>query len=148
GGNVGLSQAFHGHLWVQAVGGFRRTWSRNDPALPTDLSNREWYLRPAIGGDLEAIRSSFKVEVELARRAYASADPADHSHFGRQDQRGELVVDFTRAVRGRIGSETRFTRSWWSSNIPAAVQDDDAFDDMELRSGLVWNWERAKRHQP
>jgi hypothetical protein len=148
GANVGLSQAFPAQLWVQAVGGFRRTWSRNDPALPTDLSNREWYIRPAIGGNLEPIQSSFKIEVELARRDYLSADPADHSHFGRQDHRGELVVDLTRAIGGRVASETRFTRRWWSSNIPAAAQDDDSFDDMELRSGLVWNWDRAKRHEP
>jgi hypothetical protein len=148
GGSVGLSQAFPEQLWVQAVGGFRRTWSRNDPALPTDLSNREWYIRPAIGGDLKPLQSSFKIEVELARRTYLSAEPADHSHFGRQDRRGELVVDVTRAIAGRVASETRFARRWWSSNIPAAVQDDDSFDDMELRSGLVWNWDRAKRHEP
>jgi len=147
GGNLGVSQAIPGHLWIQGVGGYRRTWSRNEPGVPTDLSNREWFVRPALGGNLNPLRSTFKLEVELAWRDYTSPDPADANHFGRRDQRGELVFELSRSIAG-VGSETRLSHTWWSSNIPDATQDDNAYIDTEIRTGLVWTWDRAKKSEP
>ena len=148
GANAGLEHSLTSQIGMGITGGYRHTWSQNTPGLPTDLSNREWFFQPSIYAGSKSLLLTLRVGAELAWRHYTSQDPADHSHFGRNDRRSDLEIELTRSLVRSVAADVHYVRRWWHSNIPQAAFDEDAFSDTEVRGGLVWSWDRSKESTP
>lgn len=127
-------------------GGYRRLTSRNDPYLGSDLSYREWTLRSAV----ECARC-FGAPVRLRAQArhdwthYTSSDPTDNSHFGREDGEWELGAGARYALTTHLDWEAVVARAWRQTNasLSAAFSDEEgAFHDTFVTTGLAWRWTR------
>lgn len=125
-------------------GGYRRLTSRNDPYLGSDLSYREWTLRSAV-----ECTQCLGAPVRLRAQArhdwthYTSSDPTDNSHFGREDEEWELGTGARYALTSHLDWEAGVTRAWRRTNasLSAAFSEEEgAFHDTFVTTGLAWRW--------
>jgi hypothetical protein len=148
GGGAGLSQALTPGARISVSGSFARTRSRNDPLVPTDLSNREWGVQSRLETRSERTGSGIAVEGEMGWRHYTSADPADQSHFGRSDRLWSVSVELTQTLKGSLASTTRFAHRSSLANQATVGADDDTFTDSEVQTGLLWSRSNVRRTSP
>jgi hypothetical protein len=148
GGSGGFSQALAPGVRISVSGSFARTRSRNDPLVPTDLSNREWGAWSRLEMHSERTGSGIAIEGEMGWRHYTSIDPADHSYFGRTDRLSGVSVELTQTLKGALASTTRFAYRSSLANQPTAGADDDTFTDSEVQTGLLWSRSNVRRAGP
>ncbi len=147
GGSAGLALSVTPGLRLGLLGGYGKTWSRNEPGLPTDLSNRERTLSWWLEGRSAALAATLRVALGLGWRHYTSSDPQDDTHFGRDDRRGSVEVELTRGLPGSLASVTRLVRRW-RTDLPDGDFDEDAFSDTEMQTGLRWSRDTARSKTP
>ena len=148
GGSAAVSQSLPLGWRIGLGGGYRWTRSRNDPASPVDLSNREWTLSGRLKAASDRLAAALEVDLEIGWRHYTSSDPADVTHFGRDDRVAGVSVALTRELAGSLASVTRFTRGLRTANIPVGSSDDEAFSDAEIQTGILWSQSAAKGTAP
>jgi hypothetical protein len=148
GGDVGIAQALPRGARFGLSGGYARTRSRNDPASPTDLSNREWTLSSWLEARSNRMATTLGLWFQLGWRHYASSEPADGSHFGRVDNSTALELRLTRDLGGALAWVTRLAPQSRTANIQVGSADDGAFSDAEIQSGIRWSHSLAKQAKP
>ena len=99
-------------LRFELEGGYRRSRSRNEPDLGSDLSYREWTLRPGLRAREVAGISEARLLFERNWRHYTSDDPDDEDHFGRDDAIAEIRAGVVRQLYARLSATASFARSW------------------------------------
>jgi len=139
GATMGLAGSLSPDFRLGARGGYRRTWSRNQPGIASDLSNREWIVAPWLAAHPRLV--SIRLDVETSWRRYTSSDPKDDGHFGRKDLRSEVRLEIARQVAGSLSSVTRLVGRVQRSSLPLRGFDEDAFSDAEVETGLRWHRE-------
>jgi hypothetical protein len=144
GASGGMGYEFGPRLRAVAEAGFRRTWTRNAPGVPEDRSYRAWAMEAALEARRLPFRSALRAALELEWRRYTSDDPEDDDHYGREDRAGQAELRLTRELPGRLAWITALVRRWRSSNLPVERFDEEqAFSEAVLKSGLAWTWEPA-----
>jgi hypothetical protein len=134
------------HLALRIEAGFRRSTSRNEPDLGSDLSYREWIVEP--GMTIDGIgHMTLEVDYELGLRHYTSADPEDTSHHGRDDRLGYFRVTARRAVTPALRLHTTYSRGWRSAELNESERsvefdEEGSYSEDVVYGGFTWHWER------
>ena len=139
GGGGGLTQSLGKHVTLRGGVRYRATWTRNEPWDPDDRSHRQWRAISGLTLGGVPFLETIGLDLELEWRRFSSTNPDDQDHFGRRDRRGEVGIDWVRAVTPKLDWVSRANWRWGDSNFPAEVVDEEGvFEEAVVRTGVVW----------